>query len=459
MLNVLIVDDDTRFTAALSEYMQAEGFNVRVAATLQEAKSEFASHPPSVVLVDLLLPDGRGLDLLDEFENTATEALVMTSYPSVDTAVEGLRKKVSDYLTKPIDMTRLKECLHRLKSNQNMSDATAEEAFAPKSVAASPATGGATGWGAFIGRSPSMQRTYTLLEQVAPSDATVFIYGESGSGKELAAESIHRLSGRGGPFLALNCGAVPENLIGNELFGHERGGFTGASRQHKGYFERASGGTLFLDEITEMPLDMQVNLLRVLETGAVIRIGGTEEIKVDVRLIAASNRDPVQAVKDKKLREDLYFRLMVLPVHLPPLRERAGDIELLALHFMQQFNQERGQNKQLSRDSLIELTKHSWPGNVRELKNALFRMYLLSEGSIITATHVSQLLSLLAHNAGNRSAAPSAGVSLEDVERNLIFATLERFEGNKRLTAESLGVSLKTLYNKLKRYGEEKTGT
>jgi two-component system, NtrC family, response regulator AtoC len=457
MLNVLIVDDDARFTTALSEYMQAEGFNVRVAGTLQQAKSEFASHPPSVVLVDLLLPDGRGLDLLDEFEDTETEALVMTSYPSVDTAVEGLRKKVSDYLTKPIDMTRLKDCLHRLKSNQNLHAEIVGAYSAGNAVAG--LSGGAPGWGAFIGRSPSMQKTYTLLEQVAPSDATVFIYGESGSGKELAAESIHRLSGRSGPFLALNCGAVPENLIGNELFGHERGGFTGASRQHKGYFERASGGTLFLDEITEMPLDMQVNLLRVLETGAVIRIGGTEEIKVDVRLVAASNRDPVQAVKEKKLREDLYFRLMVLPVHLPPLRERAGDIELLALHFMQQFNQERGQNKQLSRDALIELGRHSWPGNVRELKNALFRMYLLSEGNVITAAYVSQMLSLLAHNAANRSALPAPGVSLEDVERNLIFATLERFEGNKRLTAESLGVSLKTLYNKLKRYGEEKTGT
>jgi two-component system response regulator AtoC len=457
MLNVLIVDDDARFTTALSEYMQAEGFNVRVAGTLQQAKNEFANYPPSVVLVDLLLPDGRGLDLLDEFENT--EALVMTSYPSVDTAVEGIRKKVSDYLTKPLDMSRLKECLHRLKSNQNQHVGVDNPGDAGKGSSADPANGSAVGWGAFIGRSASMEKTYTLLEQVAPSDATVFIYGESGSGKELAAESIHRLSGRTGPFLALNCGAVPENLIGNELFGHERGGFTGASRQHKGYFERASGGTLFLDEITEMPLDMQVNLLRVLETGAVIRIGGTEEIKVDVRLIAASNRDPVQAVKDKKLREDLYFRLMVLPVHLPPLRERAGDIELLALHFMQQFNHERGQNKQLARDAVLELGKHSWPGNVRELKNALFRMYLLSDGNVITAAHVSQLLSLLAHSAGNRTSQPAAGASLEDVERNLIFATLERFEGNKRLTAESLGVSLKTLYNKLKRYGEEKTGT
>ncbi len=455
MLNVLIVDDDIRFTDALSQYMQAEGFNVRVAGTLEQAKNEFANHPPSVVLVDLLLPDGRGLDLLDEFEDSNTEALVMTSYPSVDSAVEGLRRKVSDYLTKPLDMSRLKECLGRLKSNQNTGAGTAGGIPVGTDSTGRSAV---SGWGAFIGRSPSMLKTYTLLEQVAPSDATVFIYGESGSGKELAAESIHRLSDRTGPFLALNCGAVPENLIGNELFGHERGGFTGASRQHKGYFERASGGTLFLDEITEMPLDMQVNLLRVLETGAVIRIGGTEEIKVDVRLVAASNRDPVQAVKDKKLREDLYFRLMVLPVHLPPLRERAGDIELLALHFMQQFNQERGQNKQLAREAVLELCKHSWPGNVRELRNALFRMYLLSEGSVITAEYVSQMLSLLVHNTG-RTSLPASGVSLEDVERNLIFATLERFEGNKRLTAESLGVSLKTLYNKLKRYGEEKTGT
>ncbi|HEY3488428.1 MAG TPA: sigma-54 dependent transcriptional regulator, partial [Gammaproteobacteria bacterium] len=455
MLNVLIVDDDIRFTDALSEYMQAEGFNVRVAGTLEQARSEFASYAPSVVLVDLLLPDGRGLDLLNEFENSDTEALVMTSYPSVDSAVEGLRKKVSDYLTKPLDMTRLKECLHRLKSSQAAVVENSKHTFSNTDLT----NDDINGWGAFIGRSESMRRTYALLEQIAPSDGTVFIYGESGSGKELAAESIHRLSKRPGPFLALNCGAVPENLIGNELFGHERGGFTGASRQHKGYFERASGGTLFLDEITEMPLDMQVNLLRVLETGAVIRIGGSEEIKVDVRLVAASNRDPMQAIRDKKLREDLYFRLMVLPVKLPSLREREGDIALLAKYFMRQFNQERGQNKKLTDDALAELGKHSWPGNVRELKNALFRVYLLTEGNIISAAHVSQMLSLMADTSIGGPRAPVTGTSLEDVERNLIFATLERFEGNKKLTAESLGVSLKTLYNKLKRYGEENTGT
>jgi transcriptional regulator with PAS, ATPase and Fis domain len=288
---------------------------------------------------------------------------------------------------------------------------------------------------------------------VAPNDATVLLQGESGTGKDLAAVSIHDLSNRAEkPFLALNCGAVPESLIGNELFGHERGGYTGATRQHKGYFERANGGTLFLDEITEMPLDLQVNLLRVLETGKLTRLGGDREVSVDVRLVAATNRDPKEAVNNGKLREDLYYRLMVFPITLPPLRERPGDVALLAQRLLAELNEQYGTSKRLTPAALEFLTSYAWPGNVRELKNSMQRAHILAENEI--EAHQFAQLSDLRHNEGEdaQAVALTTGVSLEEAERKLIFATLDRLRGNKRLAAKTLGVSLKTLYNKLKRY-------
>ena len=301
----------------------------------------------------------------------------------------------------------------------------------------------------FIGSSAAMRQLRQIIMRVAPTAATVFIQGESGTGKELIAQTIHDLSSRRDcVFIPVNCGALPPNLIESELFGHERGSFTGASRQHKGYFERASGGTLFLDEITEMPVELQANLLRVLETGRITRLGGTTETEVDVRIIAATNRDPGEAVSDGKLRKDLYFRLATFPIHAPALRHRRGDTRLLAEHFIELLNRADGVNKSLSPEALGALENYHWPGNVRELKNVLQRAYILAD-HLIEPEH-------LPHLSGHLPVAEPlefvVGTTIDDVERRLILATLAHFNGDKRRAAETLGVSLKTIYNRLRRY-------
>lgn len=291
-----------------------------------------------------------------------------------------------------------------------------------------------------------------MISKVAPTEATVFVIGESGSGKELVASTIHELSDRArGPFLAVNCGAIPANLIEAELFGYEKGAFTGAAKTHRGYFERAAGGTLFLDEITEMAPEMQVRLLRVLETGRFTRVGGDSELRTDVRIVAATNREPAAAVKEGQLREDLMYRLAVFPIHLPPLRCRGDDVELLARHFLDAMNREDGTDKQLSKAALEALRAHSWPGNVRELKNALHRAFIMADDEVDLE---------LGTFAGTPYVAPRPGdclqfvlgTSLAEMERRTIFATLDHCRGNKRRCAEILGVSLKTLYNRLSEY-------
>jgi DNA-binding NtrC family response regulator len=298
-----------------------------------------------------------------------------------------------------------------------------------------------------------MLDVYDLISRVAPTDATVLITGESGTGKELVAETLHRCSARrNAVMLPVNCGAVSPNLIESELFGHERGSFTGADRQRTGYFERATGGTLFLDEITEMPLELQVKLLRVLETGSVVRVGGTEPIRVDVRVIAATNRDPVEAVKAGKLREDLYYRLNVFPIALPPLRNRPGDIDLLAEYVLAQLNRESGQQKTWSRAALERLRRCAWTGNVRELRNVVQRAYIMAEDEIgpeslplpqEVATETSEEGPVLHVRVGS---------SIDAVERRLILATLQLTGGDKKRAASILGISLKTLYNRLNVY-------
>ena len=276
--------------------------------------------------------------------------------------------------------------------------------------------------------------------------------GESGTGKELIAQTIHQFSPRCNEnFVAVNCGAIPPHLIEAALFGHEKGSFTGAARQHAGYFEHASRGTLFLDEITEMPTDMQVKLLRVLESGAFLRVGGSEEVKVDVRLIAATNRDVETAVKEGSLREDLMYRLAVFPIRVPPLRERNGDVELLAQHFLQTLNAKDNTRKSFSRQSLETIRAYSWPGNVRELKNVVQRAFILSSDTLTIEDHLSDLSAkkTVIHDG---FLSFSVGMPLADAQREIILATLKHFGGNKRLTAEALGISLKTLYNRLKEY-------
>ena len=305
---------------------------------------------------------------------------------------------------------------------------------------------------AMQGGSPAMKEVRRLIERVGPTEASVLITGESGSGKELVAQLIHAASPRApGPFVAINCGAIPAGLIEAELFGYEKGSFTGAGRAHAGVFERAEGGTLFLDEITEMPLDMQTRLLRVLETHKFYRVGGIAEIACDVRVIAASNRCPLKAVQKGHLREDILYRLAVFPVGVPPLRERGEDIELLADHFLAELNARGNTQKAFSAASRAMLTQHNWPGNVRELKNCVERAFILCDAELELAPLISESKSA-ENNSGRLEI--RVGASIDEVERSLIEATLQHFRGNKRRTADTLGCSLKTLYNKLHVYAQ-----
>ena len=310
------------------------------------------------------------------------------------------------------------------------------------------------------GACDGMRTLFDTLDRIADASATVIVLGESGSGKELVANAIHQLSERRQrPFIAVNCGALPETLIESELFGHERGSFTGAARTHRGCFERANGGTLFLDEITEMPVDMQVRLLRVLEAGRFSRIGGDQEISTDVRVIAASNRDLRAAVAAGKLREDLMYRLCVIPVSVPPLRDRGGDAVLLAEMFLDRLNEENGTSKTLSVEAKQRICSYRWPGNVRELKNVVHRAYVMSDdevevdtGGEVTAAIVPAAPSRAEASTGNEVVIP-VGTSLELAERALIMATLRSLDGSKSKAAQVLGISLKTLYNRLHAYG------
>jgi len=306
-----------------------------------------------------------------------------------------------------------------------------------------------------LGDSEAMQEVFRLIERVGPTEASVLLTGESGSGKELAAQSIHdRSARRGGPFLAINCGAIPAGLIEAELFGYEKGSFTGAVRAHAGVFERAQGGTLLLDEVTEMPLDMQTRLLRVLETRKYYRVGASVEFSSDVRVIASTNRCPLQAVQNGQLREDLLYRLAVFPIDMPPLRNRGSDVELLAEHFLSELNVQSRTQKRLSAMARMTLKQHTWPGNVRELKNCIERAFILGDQTL-------ELAPLIQNPAARGDVVPDGerldirvGSRIDDMERSLIEATLDYFKGNKRRAADALGCSLKTLYNKLNGYSQ-----
>lgn len=318
-----------------------------------------------------------------------------------------------------------------------------------------PPPSSALKFGRLYGSSRAMQEVFHLLERVAPSFVSVMIVGESGSGKELIAQTVHEMSPCAhAPFVALNCGAVPATLVEAELFGYEKGAFTGAHKTHRGFFERAQGGTLFLDEITEMPLDLQVRFLRVLETSRFTPVGGSKEIECDVRILAATNRDPIEAVRDNKLRQDLLYRLAVFPIVLPPLRERDNDVILLAQQFLQELNEQHGTRKRFAAGSEERLRSHTWPGNVRELKNCVQRAYIMADTDVNIDT-----LTALQHckrQVGRDVMEFEIGTSLEEVEEKLIIATLDRYCGDKRRAARALGVSLKTIYNRLKEYSREK---
>jgi two-component system, NtrC family, response regulator HydG len=441
----LIIDDDENFRTSLELLVQREGFTARGADSLAAARSELERAPADVCLLDLTLPDGDGLAWLREEPTPFSgEVIVITGHASVDSAVEALQRGALDYLTKPIDRARLRTALINVARTRALKEEVGSLRGELRDLGR---------FGRMVGRSKPMLEVYDLISRVAPTDATVLITGESGTGKELVAETLHHCSARrNAVMLPVNCGAVSPTLIESELFGHERGSFTGADRQRKGYFERATGGTLFLDEVTEMPLELQVKLLRVLETGAVVRVGGNEPIRIDVRVIAASNKDPVDAVKAGKLREDLYYRLNVFPISLPPLRNRGGDIDLLAEHMLAQLNREAGTQKTWSRAALERLRRCPWTGNVRELRNVVQRAYILGEEEIgADALPLPQDVPVERSDDGPVLQV-RVGSSIESVERRLILATLELTGGDKKQAASILGISLKTLYNRLNVY-------
>ncbi|MFP5406324.1 MAG: sigma 54-interacting transcriptional regulator [Gammaproteobacteria bacterium] len=409
---------------------------------------------PDLVLLDLQLPDGSGMDLFEHSDLIAHAQLVLiTGHASLETSIQALRLGATDYLIKPVHIKHLQGILSRV----TRPSALKEE------VAGLAAELDRTGhFGQLWGRSAPMQRIYEQISRVAGTSISVFITGESGTGKEVVARTVHDLSRRRKqPFVAVNCGAISPNLIESEIFGHEKGSFTGADRQHQGFFECAHGGTLFLDEITEMPLDLQVKLLRVLETGLFMRVGSTRTLETDVRVIAASNRPPDHAVAAGRLREDLLYRLNVFPLELPPLRERADDIPLLAQHFLNAICEREGQVKRFTPAALVKLSAYRWPGNVRELNNVAQRAYVMAAGDTITdewlPTNAPGTIGAPAENASDGATITiRLGTSLPEAERQLIEATLHHFDNHKERTAAVLGVSLKTLYNRLKEYSSER---
>jgi DNA-binding NtrC family response regulator len=446
MPHALIVDDDTEVLEWLGEIVRGEGFTTATADSLRNARAQLVRQTPDVLFTDLQLSDGLGTELVDDLESRAhTEVVVITGHASIDSAVQALRLGATDYLTKPVDIDRLLAILRRVPKTTELRVEIGELRKELRTLGR---------FGLLMGGSPPMQTLYDQLNRVAPTSATVLLIGQSGTGKELAAQTVHQLSRRKrAPFLAVNCGAISPQLIESELFGHEKGSFTGADRQHKGFFERANGGTLFLDEITEMGKDLQVKLLRVLETGTFLRVGLPSPIVTDVRMIAATNRQPERAVAEGKLREDLYHRLNVFPIQMPQLRDRGADIELLAQYFLDSFNKEEGTHKRFAPDALNRLYDHSWPGNVRELKNCVHRAFIMADevigplrpeelpgGGGVPAEEDSALLTV------------RVGTPLDDIERRVTMATLAQCGNVKRRAAEILGISVKTLYNRLEAY-------
>ena len=444
-LSALVVEDDAEFRASVGLLVSREGCTVREAGSLAEARRLLAEAPADVVLMDLGLPDGEGVELLhDEFEDGGPEFIVVTGNTSVDSAVRAMREGALDYLTKPLDRDRLRSVLAGVLRTR---------AFKAEVRSLRDELRELGRFSRLVGRSPAMQKVYDLIARVAPTRAGVLLTGESGTGKELAAETIHRLSQRReGPFVAVNCGAIPATLIESHLFGHEKGSFTGADTSRRGYFEMAHGGTLFLDEISDMPHELQGRLLRVLEDGVVVRVGGSEALPVDVRVVSATNRDPARAVHSGHLRQDLYYRLNVFPIVLPPLREREGDVELLAQHFLASVNAREGTQKSWTPEARQAIRAYPWPGNVRELKNAVERAAILADSEIGPELLPLKPAAAAATGEGARVMHVRIGSTLEEAERRLILATLEENGGDKKKAAEVLGISLKTLYTRLQLY-------
>jgi DNA-binding NtrC family response regulator len=451
---VLIVDDDDATRAGLAELVRTWGFTTEAAPNGEDALRLITAFRPSIVVTDLVMPRMDGLALLRALKDDADQlkVILLTAQGSVETAVEALKDGAADYLTKPVDTQKLKLLLERFAelNSQKRENEVLRRQLREKGS-----------FGRIVGHSPKMRRIYQVIEQAAPTPASVLIIGESGTGKELVAQTIHQLSPRAeAPFVAINCAAIPETLLESEIFGHERGAFTGAVERRAGCFELADRGTLFLDEIAEMAAVTQVKLLRVLQERRFRRLGGRVEQDVDVRVIAATNVNPLDAIRDGKLRDDLYYRLNVFTLELPPLRERKEDLGLLIQSLLQEFNaRDRRNVKAVTSEAMRMLELYDWPGNVRELRNVIERATILTRGEFIEPSHLPRF------GAPPRLAEPSSsggltiapGMTVDEAERKLIIATLEAAGNNKTRAAEMLGISLKTLHNKLNRMKQATT--
>lgn len=444
---ILVIDDKEEHANATAEVLQKVGYKCIVATSGREGLNIIKTGEVDIVITDLIMHDIDGLQILKATKERLPEAevILITGYGTVETAVDAMQKGAATYLLKPININHLRAEVSKLVEKQDLIRSNKElhkqldEKF---------------GLCGIIGNSPKIQRMLNIVKQISGTTATVLITGESGTGKELIAKIIHNNSPRkNSPLVILNSAAIPENLLESELFGHEKGAFTGAMYQRKGKFEYAHPGTLFLDEIGDMPLSAQAKLLRVIEDGVITRIGSNESIEVDVRLITATNQDLEKLIKEGKFREDLYFRLNVVSIRLPPLRERVEDIPLLIDAFLHEFSQIHNKKiTNISSETRKLLYKYPWPGNVRELKNCIESMVVVSTGDTI---HVDDIPDHILQRSEKTPTSPglSAGMTMEEVERELIKNTLIAVSGNREEASKMLGIGERTLYRKLDRYG------
>ena len=504
MAKVLVVDDEAILRNALGEIIKTWGHEVVLAEDVGDALMKLAEAGTDFMLSDVFLPDVSGIDLMKKVKEDYPEipVVILTGHGSIEDAVQALQMGAENYLTKPVEPPRLKLILDQLVDKMSMQAEMNELRLQLRKAGS---------MGGLRGRSPAMMELYSLIERVAPTEASVFITGESGTGKTLIAKTIHDHSRRRAkPFVAVNCAAIAPTLIESELFGHEKGAFTGATQQRRGYFEEAYNGTIFLDEITELPIELQGKLLRVLEENRIRRVGGSQEIEINVRIVSASNRDPKQAIADGKLREDLYYRINIFPIHACSLRERRTDIPFLSQLFLEKLCEEEGRELMTFDENVLKLLMaYDWEGNVRELRNVINRALIIAQGDRVTMEcmpeyikkgidlaeleaapsplldedfkkDMEELAVKQAERQAKQDGAPkgagagravasgggggAAGVAnvedlidgedytLEGVEKRLIAKLLVDLDGNKPLVAERLGISLKTLYNKIRKY-------
>jgi DNA-binding NtrC family response regulator len=438
---ILVADDEKHIVEGLQMLLADDGFEVDTATDGKAAWEKVQGGGYGVVLADLRMPEIDGLELFARMRKAGipSEMIIITGSASVDTAVQAMRDGAYDYLEKPLNIGRLKALLPKALEAYRVKQAnrTLEEKIA-----------NLTRFGDLIGQSDEMRRIYNMIEAAAPSNASILIVGESGTGKELVARAIHDKSARAkGPFVAINCAAFPREILENELFGHEKGAFTGAINEKQGCFEMADGGTLFLDEVAEMEPDIQVKFLRALEQRSFRRLGGKKEIHVDIRVVAATNKNIQKAIDDGKLRDDLYHRLAVIPLTLPPLRDRGGDVRVLAEAFLRRFAEENGKPlKGFAPEALEFIRSYRWPGNVRELKNAVERAVILARGEGVTLQDLNAHEIILTED---REVRIPVGTSLEQAERTLVLKTFSFADGDHRKAASLLGLGEDVLRERL----------